>query len=183
MRALLAASVVLALGCGSSEKGAGGATGGAGGADTGGAGAGTGGATGGATGGSTGGSGVTGGSGGSAPTPDAASTGGAGGSSGPDAATSADSWDSFASGFFTSYCVSCHNDDKKGEPTRDYHQMANVVREKKEIACGLASSQAAWAQRGCTGFPPARQFPVGNGPKPTDAERDRLVKWIDAGTP
>lgn len=189
MRALLAAMVVLALGCGSSEKSPGGATGGAGGADTGGTGAGTGGAgtggagTGGATGGATGGSGVTGGSGGGSPMPDAASTGGAGGSSGPDAATSADTWDSFASGFFTSFCVSCHNDDKKGEPTRDYHQLANVMKEKSKIACGVASSQAAWAQRGCTGSPAARQFPVGNGPKPSDAERDRLVRWIDAGTP
>jgi hypothetical protein len=195
MRAHLAVLVVLALplGCGSSEQspgGTGGAAGGTSGAtgggrrrhrrrwrgSTGGAGGATGG-SGGATGGS---GGSTGGSGGAA---DAGSTGGAGGAGSPDAGTSADTWASFASGFFTSFCVACHDDDKKGVPARDYHMLANVMREKKEIACGLASSQAAWTQRGCSGFPPARQFPVGNGPKPTDAERDRLLRWIDAGTP
>jgi hypothetical protein len=24
---------------------------------------------------------------------------------------------------------------------------------------------------------------VGGGPKPSDADRDRLLRWIDAGTP
>jgi hypothetical protein len=85
--------------------------------------------------------------------------------------------------FFKSFCVSCHNDDKSGTAARDYHVLANVVKEKSEIACGVAKSMADWTARGCKGFPPARQFPVGNGAKPTDAERDRLLKWIDAGTP
>ena len=45
-----------------------------------------------------------------------------------------------------------------------------------------AKSNEDWTKRGCKGFPPARQFPVGTK-KPTDAERDRLLRWIDAGTP
>jgi hypothetical protein len=94
-----------------------------------------------------------------------------------------ETWDGFAKTFFTTYCDSCHNDDKKGDATRDYHLLAAVVKEKAEIACGSSKSQADWSKRGCSGFPPARQFPVGGGPKPTDAERDRLVQWIDSGTP
>jgi hypothetical protein len=189
MRSLLVSMTFLALvGCGSSDEAPGSATGGSGGADSGGTGGG-GGTGGSGTGGSgTGGSGTggsiagTGGSGGSGP--DAATAGPPdAGTSSPDSAASPDTWESFAKGFFTSFCVSCHDDDKKGVAARDYHQLANVMKEKAEIACGVSSSQAAWAQRGCTGFPPARQFPVGNGPKPTDAERARLVRWIEAGTP
>jgi hypothetical protein len=100
---------------------------------------------------------------------------------GPTAGT--DTWDNFAKGFFTTYCGACHNDDRQGVAARDYHMLAVVIREKAEIACGLSKSQADWSQRGCSGFPPARQFPVGTGAKPTDPERDRLVRWIDAGTP
>jgi cytochrome c553 len=185
MRALLAffvATAVLQTGCGSADKPSG-PSGGAGGS----AGSGGGGAGGGAA-------------------PDAASAsmdaaedmqplGGAGGqtdaspdgSSGGDVAALvdtgpvADTWDNFAQGFFATYCVACHDDDKKGVATRDYHLLANVIKEKAEIACGV-SSAAEWTKRGCTA-PPARQFPIGNGAKPTDAERDRLVRWIDSGTP
>jgi hypothetical protein len=193
MRTLLVASLVVVLlpfGCGSSEKG--GSTGGAGGVETGGSGGvgasggsgamGTGGATGGGSGAMGGTGGATGGGG--SPGPDAGSSGGAGGMSGAtDAATSSDTWESFARGFFASYCVACHDDDKKGVAARDYHQLANVMKERVEIACGLAPSQAVWAQRGCSGFPPARQFPVGSLAKPGDAERERVLRWIDAGTP
>jgi hypothetical protein len=94
-----------------------------------------------------------------------------------------DTWEGYAKNFFVSFCVSCHNDDNKGVATRDYHLLANVTKEKAEIACGLTKSQADWSKRGCTGFPPARQFPVGTAAKPTDAERDRLILWIDSGTP
>jgi hypothetical protein len=80
------------------------------------------------------------------------------------------------------FCVSCHNDDNAGVATRDYHLLANVTKEKAAIACGV-SPPATFTQRGCMGAPAARQFPVGNGPKPTDAQRDRLVRWIDSGAP
>ncbi|HET6281405.1 MAG TPA: hypothetical protein VFH73_10570 [Polyangia bacterium] len=110
--------------------------------------------------------------------------GGGSGGGGMDGGGPADNWDNFAKGFFTSFCVSCHNDDNSGTATRDYHMMANVVKEKVMIGCGVAKSAADATARGCAaGSPRPKQFPVGNGAKPTDAERDRLLRWIDAGTP
>ena len=106
-----------------------------------------------------------------------------GGAADMGASAGSDTWEGYARGFFTSYCVSCHNDDARGVAARDYHLLANVMREKVEIACGLAKSAADWMQRGCSGFPPARQFPVGNGAKPADADRHCLLRWIDSGTP
>jgi hypothetical protein len=121
---------------------------------------------------------------------DASSQGGSGGRDGAaDTGSTADgpgaaapTWDSFAKGFFTTYCVSCHNDDNRGDATRDYHVLANVVREKAIIACGVSKAGAP-RRTGCGASPAAAQFPVGSGPKPTDAERDRIVQWIDSGTP
>lgn len=114
----------------------------------------------------------------------AAAVGGSAGSSGSggQAGAASDSWDSYAKGFMTTYCVSCHDDDKQGSATRDYHMLGAVKAESSEIACGLTKSMVDWTARGCSGFPPARQFPVGNGAKPSDAERDRLIQWIDGGT-
>lgn len=205
MRAFLltASAMVLVLvlqpACGSSSNKSAGAGGdGMGGGGTSGSG-GTGG-----SGGTSGSGGATAGTGGSA-TPDAASgdlpdtapalpdataqggSGGGGetqdGAAGAADGGPADTWDTFAKGFFSAYCVACHNDDNKGVATRDYHVMANVVKEKVEIGCGVAKSPADATKRGCSGFPPARQFPVGTGPKPSDADRDRLLRWIDSGTP
>jgi hypothetical protein len=147
------------------------ATSGAGGAGTGVGGGG------GAAAGSRGGGGAGGASG------DAGAGGHGGGVGGAGGVAGTDTWDSYAKGFFQTFCVSCHNDDHTGVATRDYHVMANVVNEKAKIACGVSKSQADWSKRGCTGFPPAHQFPVGGGPKPTDAERDRVILWIDSGTP
>ncbi len=83
----------------------------------------------------------------------------------------------------STYCVSCHNDDNQGSATRDYHMLAVVKTDSSEIACGVSKSQADWSARGCKNFPPASQFPVGNGPKPVGADRDRFIQWIDAGMP
>jgi hypothetical protein len=97
---------------------------------------------------------------------------------------SADTWANFAQAFMGKYCVSCHNDDRAGDAARDYHMLSIVVREKVDIACGTAKSQAERTKRACpANAPRANQFPAGNGPKPTDDERDRLLRWIDAGTP
>jgi len=52
-----------------------------------------------------------------------------------------------------------------------------VTRDKAEIRCGVGTTVYA----GCASFPPPRQFPIGNGAKPSDAERERLVAWIEAG--
>lgn len=120
-----------------------------------------------------------------------AGDGGAGGSAGMDNSggtggmeqPAGDTWENYASGFMSQFCVSCHNDDNAGEASRDYHQLSNVMGESAEIACGLSKSEEDWSARGCTGFPPARQFPVGDGDKPSDEDRDRLIAWIDAGLP
>jgi hypothetical protein len=113
----------------------------------------------------------------------AASTAPAALTPGSPATAGSDSWSSYAQGFFASYCVSCHNDDNAGVAARDLHQRAVVDAEADEIACGLSKSSSDWNGRGCMGFPLARQFPAGNGAKPSDAERDRLIAWIDAGRP
>jgi hypothetical protein len=95
----------------------------------------------------------------------------------------ADTWSTWAQGFVTKYCVECHN---PSDPTgRDYNSQMLVVRDKLVIRCGVAAAQdPSWA---CAKFPPARQFPItdmaGTNPKPTDAERGRLVAWINAGCP
>ena len=86
----------------------------------------------------------------------------------------ADTWASFAESFFADYCVACH-----AGGTRDYRTITEVMRDSNTIACGVSPD----ARAGCTGFPPPGQFPVGTGPKPSDAERRRLVAWIDAGLP
>lgn len=92
----------------------------------------------------------------------------------------ADTWDNYAKDFFATYCVECHG---AGDPTRDYTLLAPVMAEAAEIRCGVGDV----IESGCTGFPPPKQFPVDNAthdnPKPTDPERQRLIAWIDAGTP
>jgi hypothetical protein len=87
-------------------------------------------------------------------------------------------------GFMARYCASCHNDDSAGVATRNYRMLSAVMQERVAIACGTAKSAADRTARGCGATSPrARQFPVGNGAKPTDEERDRLLRWIDAGLP
>jgi hypothetical protein len=99
------------------------------------------------------------------------------------AAEAGDTWDSWAQGFFTQYCVECHSaSDSTG---RNYTLKADVVRDKLEIRCGVSATQdPSWM---CGAFPPAKQFPIDDAaktnPKPTDAERSRAVAWITAGCP
>jgi hypothetical protein len=100
-------------------------------------------------------------------------------------AGAADTWSNWANAdFFQRYCTSCHTPGSQGDPTGanlDFTGYTDVAAKAAEIRCGTAVTQdPAW---GCAAFPPAKQFPVGTGPKPTDAERDRLVAWIDAGFP
>ena len=92
-----------------------------------------------------------------------------------DGATSADTWTNFAQGFFTTYCVPCHS----ANPPRDYSTMVDVMRDSAEIACGVSPT----ALSGCGSFPPPNQFPIGTGPHPSDADRQRIVAWIEAGLP
>ena len=94
-------------------------------------------------------------------------------------ASAGDSWSSFAQGFFATYCTSCHNSaDTTG---RDFSVQANVEKEKLVIRCGVAVAQdPSWS---CAASPAPKQFPIGTGPKPSDAERRRIVAWITAGAP
>ncbi len=85
-----------------------------------------------------------------------------------------DTWNSFAKGFFESYCTACHDTSPK-----DFHTLADVRAWSAEIRCGVS----AVALDGCGAVAPPGQFPVGTGPHPSDAERARLVAWIDAGMP
>ena len=86
-------------------------------------------------------------------------------------------------GFFQKYCVECH---APGNPDgNDFTQLANVVHEKDVIRCGIATEQdPSW---GCATFPPPLQFPISDStmsnPKPSDAERARVIAWVDAGCP
>jgi hypothetical protein len=114
------------------------------------------------------------------------STGGGGGgsSSGSPAADAAsDTWASWAQGFFATYCVECHAaSDSTG---RDFTKQAIVVANKDTIKCGVAVQQdSSWS---CPSNLPAKQFPIsdtaGTNPKPSDADRTRVVAWIAAGCP
>jgi hypothetical protein len=86
-------------------------------------------------------------------------------------------WANFAMGFIDTYCTHCHH---AGNTMRDYTQLSQVQRDAAEIACGVNPGPTPLA--GCAAFPPPRQFPIGP-PYPTDAERSRMVQWIQDGLP
>jgi hypothetical protein len=92
-----------------------------------------------------------------------------------------DTWTSWAQSFTTEYCTRCHNSAlANGNPTgdKDFTMYSVVVTWAATIRCGVAATQ----QSGCGSSPTPKQFPAG-APFPSDAERDRMVKWIDDGTP
>ena len=96
-----------------------------------------------------------------------------------DAPAAADTWTSYAGGFFATYCNSCHN--ARDTTGRDYRVQANVATDSAVMRCGVAAVQdPSW---NCASSPVAKQFPIGSGPKPSDAERARIVAWITAGEP
>jgi hypothetical protein len=103
----------------------------------------------------------------------------------PPSGDAGDTWANYAEGFFMTYCVECHNPTllAQNKTMRDYTTSVDVVRDKATIRCGVAPTQLS----GCSGNPAPRQFPIsdsaGTNPKPADAERLRLVAWIEAGTP
>lgn len=118
---------------------------------------------------------AAGGSGGSAGSAAGGAAGSAAGGASADAGTG-DTYASFAKGFFDKYCVGCHD---SSNPNRDYSRMTDITRDHAEIACGVATTKLT----GCASFPPPKQFPIGTGAKPSNAERDQLVAWIEAGLP
>jgi hypothetical protein len=115
-----------------------------------------------------------------APGTDAGSLGNTPSDAAPSTADAGDTWSSFAQGFFATYCVECHG---AGNAKRDYSTLDNVVRDKDMIRCGVAPTQ----QPGCGAAPAPKQFPISNAagtnPKPSDAERTRILAWIAAGLP
>jgi hypothetical protein len=96
---------------------------------------------------------------------------------------SGDTWGSWAAGFFSTYCVECHS---ASDPTGlDFTMQSIVVQNKLAIRCGVCNVQdPSW---GCPASPHAQQFPIsnatGSNPKPSAADRDRVVAWITAGCP
>jgi hypothetical protein len=97
----------------------------------------------------------------------------------PEASPGGDTWISYAAAFFQTYCTACH--DARDSTGRDYTVQANVAKDKDVMRCGVAAMQdPTWS---CAATPVPRQFPIGSGAKPTDAERARIVAWIDAGEP
>lgn len=86
-------------------------------------------------------------------------------------------WSGFARPFFQTYCWACHG---PGDALRDYSQLPMVMAEAAKIRCGVAPTELP----GCgPGLPAPNQFPVGSGPRPSEAERLTLVQWIDEGMP
>lgn len=106
-------------------------------------------------------------------------TGNDGGSC-PDAGQ--DTWCNYVQGFFTTYCDSCHTPGGQGDPSGanlDFTMFTDVQANALTIRCGVAETQdPSWS---CT--VPAHQFPIGSGPFPSNADRSRIVAWVDAGTP
>jgi hypothetical protein len=98
-------------------------------------------------------------------------------------AADTDTWSNWAAGFFTTYCIECHSaSDPKG---LDFGEHSIVTTNRAQIRCGVCVAQEpAW---GCPAVPAAKQFPIsdsaGTNPKPSDADRDRVVAWINAGCP
>jgi hypothetical protein len=92
-----------------------------------------------------------------------------------------DTWDSWALNFFSTYCVECHDaSDPKG---LSFGVQSVVAANRDLIKCGVCvAQQPSWS---CPAGVPAKQFPIsdssGTNPKPSDAERDRVVDWILAG--
>lgn len=92
-------------------------------------------------------------------------------------------WDDWAQGFFTKYCVECHG--ASNPDGLDFGEQSIVVTNKDTIRCGVCVAQdPSWD---CPSNLPAKQFPIsdsaGTNPKPSDGERDEVVAWIDAGCP
>jgi uncharacterized membrane protein len=84
-----------------------------------------------------------------------------------------DTFATYASGFFTTYCVRCHSTGRSGSdrngapPGYNWDNEASVRDHIEEIRSAVGVSF---------------YMPL-NDPKPTCGERQRLVRWIDAAAP
>ncbi len=108
-----------------------------------------------------------------------------GGTTGSGTTGGADTFTTWASpDFFQLYCVSCHSAGHEGDPSGsnlDWTTFSDVQLNSNDIRCGVAVTQdPSWQ---CPSSIVAEQFPIGNGPHPSDLDRIRLVAWINAGAP
>lgn len=91
----------------------------------------------------------------------------------PDGGAGGDTWASFAQGFFASYCTRCHSSTltgaaRNGAPIGyDWDQQTAVDAHLSMIRDAVGVSNF---------MPPS-------APTPSCAERQRLVRWIDAAAP
>ena len=102
---------------------------------------------------------------------------------GPTGATcpdgSAVTYDSFAQGFFGSYCVRCHASTLTGGARNGAPPDVNL-----DSHAAITPAIAARIDRVAAAGPTRINiFMPLSGAAPTDAERDRLGEWIACGTP
>ncbi|MEZ4238181.1 MAG: hypothetical protein R3F59_18940 [Myxococcota bacterium] len=96
----------------------------------------------------------------------------------PDCAADPVTWRCDIGPMIDTYCVSCHTGGAKG----DFRRYAAVASRADQVACGVATAELRPATCG-DDWPPAEQFPAGQGPHPTDEERAEIVDWVAAGAP
>ena len=84
-----------------------------------------------------------------------------------------DTFTTFASGFFATYCVRCHSTGRSGSDRNGAPLGYNWDNE----ASARAHLDEIRSVVGVSFFMPL------DDPKPTCAERQRLVRWIDAAAP
>jgi hypothetical protein len=94
--------------------------------------------------------------------------------------TAIDTYASFAEGFFSSYCTSCHGPGGSVSYI-DLSIYAGVVEEQATIRCGVSPVQLDDCGAAPGLYRP--RFPVGPGARPEDDERQQIVDWIDNGLP
>jgi hypothetical protein len=86
-------------------------------------------------------------------------------------------WDCDICPMIDTYCVSCHH-----TAPDDFRVYDDVVPLADKIACGVATAEIRPESCG-DAWPPAEQFPAGDGPHPSDADRQEIVDWVAAGAP
>ena len=86
-------------------------------------------------------------------------------------------YENFGASFFESYCLRCHSsslvtpEERSNAPLGINYDTLEGVR---------AVADRIRVRAGVSGTMPPLFEPV---PRPSQAERDQLVEWIDAGTP
>ncbi|MCZ7584832.1 MAG: hypothetical protein M5R36_16705 [Deltaproteobacteria bacterium] len=78
-------------------------------------------------------------------------------------------WENFAENFFQTYCVRCHQDPPINDAEFPLETYEDVLPQLTDIKLQAVVSD---------------EMPADDeGPLPSDAEREKLGEWIDAGAP